>query len=218
MSRIVVNGETVTHPGLRILPERDHVSLDGERVRLPRRWVYLAMNKPAGVVTSREDEKGRSTVDDLLGRHAGRVAAVGRLDRATEGLLLFSNHGELVHRLLHPRFRQPRTYLAWVVPAPGPVALASIEQGIDIGRGERSGQAEVRLLSRKGAGARVRITLREGKNREVRRIFRSVGSKVLNLRRTAYAGIELMDLPVGAVRALLPEEIRLLAERTGLAL
>lgn len=216
--RIVVNGQVATHPGLRIRAEHDHVFLDGERVRLPRRWVYLAMNKPSGIVTTRSDEQGRSTVDDLLGRHAGRVAPIGRLDRSTEGLLLFTNHGELAHRLLHPRFRQPRTYLAWVVPTPSPLALKDVERGIAIGRGEHSGPAEVRLLSRRGAAARVRITLREGKNREVRRIFRALGSKVLNLRRIAYAGIELADLPVGSIRALTPAEVRYLAERTALVL
>jgi len=216
--RIEVNAQTITHPGHRVDPAKDFVRFDGERVRLPRQWIYLLMNKPEGVITTREDERGRTSVDELLGKFSGRVVPIGRLDRATEGLLLFSNHGELVHRLLHPKFRQPRTYLAWVAPIPSRPLIDEVERGVQIGHGEVSGPAEVQLLSQKGTSARVRITLREGKNREVRRIWKAVGCKVLSLRRVAYAGIVLGDLPVGAVRALSPEEIAILSQRTGLAL
>jgi 23S rRNA pseudouridine2605 synthase len=144
---------------------------------------------------------------------------VGRLDRATEGLLLLTSNGELVNRLLHPRYRQERTYLAWVRPIPDLAVIRRIEAGgVLLGDEERSGPAKVRVLGRKGDVARVRLTLREGKYREVRRLFRACGRRVLALRRVSFAGIRLGELPAGAHRALFQEEIALLARRTGLDL
>jgi len=216
--RVEINGEVSTGLGHLVDPARDLVRVDGERIRLPRRWLYYLLHKPAGFVTTRSDELGRRTVDDLIGPLRGRVVAVGRLDRASEGLLLLTNNGELVQRLLHPKYRQPRTYLVWVTPAPTRHVLEEIERGVPIGRGERSGPAEAQLLGRRGPMGRVRITLREGKNREVRRIFRRFDMKVNALRRIAYAGIELGDLPAGAIRPLRGDEVSRLAAATGLVL
>lgn len=216
--RVEVNGRISTTLGQMVDPERDLVRVDGERIRLPRRWLYYVLHKPAGFVTTRSDELGRRTVDDLIGPLRGRVVPVGRLDRASEGLLLLTNNGELTQRLLHPKYRQPRTYLVWVSPAPTSLVLEEIERGVPIGRGERSGPAKAQILGRRGAVARVRITLREGKNREVRRIFRAFDIKVNALRRVAYAGIDLGDLPPGAIRPLRNDEVARLASATGLAL
>jgi 23S rRNA pseudouridine2605 synthase len=216
--RITVDGEVVRTPATRVQPASSQVRCDGERLRLPRRWIYAALNKPSGYITTRSDERGRRTVEDLLGRLRGRVVPVGRLDRSSEGLLLFTNNGDLAQRLLHPRFRQPRTYLVWVAPVPANQVLRAIEGGVDIGGGERSGPARVRLLGAKGGTARVRIQLREGRNREIRRIFSAFGIRVTALRRISYAGVHLGDLPSGAVRALSPAEISLLGRRTGLDL
>ena len=217
-ARVDVNGEVVDTPGRKVHPHEDIVRLDGERVVLPKKWVYLALHKPAGYVTTRSDERGRRTVEEFLGRYRGRVVAVGRLDRATEGLLLFTNNGELTHRLLHPSFEQPRTYLVWVDPAPTIPQVRQIEEGVPIGNHEVSGPAQVRVLTRKKDMARVRIVLREGKYREVRRIFRSLGIRVTALRRTAYAGIQLGPLPPGTLRPLTRLEIEELEQRTGLQL
>jgi 23S rRNA pseudouridine2605 synthase len=216
--RVDVNGAIVGLPGPEIDPERDVVRCDGTRYRLPRRHLYLMMNKPAGFVTTRSDELGRKTVDDLLGRVRGRVFAVGRLDRASEGLLLFTNNGELANRLLHPRHRVERTYLAWVRPAPSLDMIRQIREGVSIGPGERSGPAQIRILGRRSDTTRIRITLREGKFREVRRVFAALGMRVLALRRIAFAGLTLVDLPAGAVRPLTRDEEAVLAERTGLPL
>lgn len=213
-----MNGEVVTDMGRRVDPQRDVVHCDGERRRAPRQWVFLAMNKPAGYVTTRSDELGRRTVEDLLGRFRGKVRAIGRLDRGSEGLLLFTNHGEVANRLLHPRYQQPRTYLVWVQPAPSQDAMDRIRAGVPIGPREWSGPAEVKVLALKGDVLRARITLREGKNREIRRIFRAVGARVSVLRRIDYAGIPLGDLAAGAIRPLGPEEIAHLAEVTGIRL
>ncbi|MFN8549089.1 MAG: hypothetical protein U0527_14255 [Candidatus Eisenbacteria bacterium] len=172
------------------------------------------MNKPSGIVTTRSDEQ-RTTVDD---RRAAR--RTGRADRP-----LGSKHRRAAP--LHeswragpsaapdPRFGSHDLFAGRA--GPSPLALKEVERGIAIGRGAlRSGRGEAVELP--GRGRLVRITLREGKNREVRRIFRALGSKVLNLRRIAYAGIELADLPVGSIRALTPAEVRYLGERTALAL
>lgn len=216
--RVEINGQVCTTLGQMVDPSRDVVRVDGERIRLPRRWIYYALHKPAGFVTTRSDELGRRTVDELIGALRGRVVPVGRLDRASEGLLLLTNNGELTQRLLHPKYRQPRTYLVWVSPAPTSLILEDIARGVPIGRGERSGPAKAQLVGRRGPVARVRITLREGKNREVRRIFRHFEIKVNALRRIAYAGIDLGDLPTGALRPLRSDEIARLASATGLVL
>ncbi len=218
--RIEVNGEVVESlPGPEVEPRRDEIRCDGERLRLPTHWLYYALHKPAGYITTRSDERGRKTIEDLLGRLRGRLVPIGRLDRATEGLLLLTNNGELANRLLHPRYRQERTYVAWVKPAPGFGALKAIEAGgVSLGGGEKSGPARARILGRRTDTTRVRLTLREGKYREVRRLFRAFEIKVLVLRRVTFAGIHLGDLPAGALRPLEPEEVAILAKRTQLEL
>ena len=216
--RVEVNGEIVTEPGRRVDSVRDVVRCDGERRRAPRQWLFLAMHKPAGYVTTRSDELGRKTVEDLLGRYRGRVRPIGRLDRGSEGLLLFTNHGEVANRLLHPRYQQPRTYLVWLQPPPTVGDMDRVREGVPIGIGEWSGPAEVKVLGTKGDALRVRITIREGKNREVRRIFRAVGSRVNALRRIDYAGVSLAGLPPGTVRPLEPHEVAHLLEVTGVVL
>lgn len=217
--RIEVNGQVAAFPGPEVDPRRDDVRLDGERVRPPARRVYYAFHKPAGIISTLRDERGRPCLDAYLGRMRGRVVPVGRLDRATEGLLLLTNNGELVERLLHPRYRQERTYLVWVRPSPPLSALRQIEAGgVPLGEGERSGPARVRVLGRRSEVTRLRLTLWEGKYREVRRLMRAFELRVLVLRRVSFAGILLGALPAGALRPLEPEEIAGLARRTGLLL
>ncbi len=217
--RIDVNGVLCAFPGPQVDPAVDVVRCDGEVVRLPERWLYYAMNKPAGFVTSHRDERGRKSVDDLLGRLRGRLRSVGRLDRPTEGLLLLTNNGDLANRLLHPRYRQDRTYLAWVRPRPTREVATRIEAGgVDLGGGHESGQARIRVYGRRGDTTRVRLTLYEGRNREVRRLFSAFDIRVMVLRRIIFAGIRLDDLPSGAIRPLRPDEVSLLASRTGLRL
>lgn len=217
--RIDVNGVACGLPGPQVDPDADVVRCDGEIVRLPQKWLYYAMNKPAGYVTTHRDDRGRKSIDDLLGKLRGRLHSVGRLDRPTEGLLLLTNNGDLANRLLHPRYRQERTYFAWVRPRPTREVVARIEAGgVDLGNDEESGPARMRVYGRHGDTTRVRLTLYEGKNREVRRLFSAFDIRVMVLRRIIFAGIRLEDLPAGAMRALRPDEVALLASRTGLKL
>ncbi len=214
--RIEVNRETVRSLAFRCDPERDVVRCDGQRVRLPRTFFYTKMNKPAGVVVTANDERGRATVYDLLPeRLRGKVRAVGRLDQGSEGLLLLTNDGILANALLHPRHGVPRTYFAWVSPPPDLAAIRALRDGVGIGSRERSGPAEVRLMHSRGGTAQLRLTLREGKNREVRRMFRAVGCRVLALRRIRFDGVTIDDLRPGQVRPLTPDEIASLREASG---
>ncbi len=216
--RIEVNGVTVDTLAFEVDPDRDRVTCDGERLRPPRVLLYAMMHKPSGVIVSADDERGRLTVYDLLPeRLRGKVKAVGRLDQGSEGLLIFTNDGLLAHALLHPRRGVPRTYLAWVSPPPSGESLARLRSGVPLGRGERSGAADVRVLGARGGTARIRLILREGKNREIRRMFRAVGSRVLALRRVGFGDLYLEDLPAGKVRPLNPGEVAGLRETSGLA-
>jgi len=215
--RIEVNDETAGSLAVEVNPEEDRVLCDGERVRLPRARLYAVLNKPRGVVVSSSDERGRATVYDILpARVRAKLRAVGRLDRASEGLLLLTNDGVLANALIHPRSGVPRTYLAWVTPPPDDGGLRRLRGGVALGGGERSRPATVGLLGVRGEIARLRLTLCEGKNREVRRMFRAIGSRVVALRRVRLDGVELGDLRPGQFRPLSPTEVRELRRAAGL--
>lgn len=216
--RVQVNGETVTDPGHAILPGSDRVDLDGARVRAPARWYYFAFHKPRGLLVTVRDEHGREDIRGYLRKLPAHVFAVGRLDKESEGLLLLTNHGELAERLLHPRYRVERVYRVKVAPGPRPGQIARLSAGVPIGRGEQSGEARVRLKRGGQRMGQLTVAIREGKKREVRRMCRAVGLRVLRLRRIMFAGIRLGELPPGAHRALTAEEIAQLRELTGLAL
>ncbi len=214
--RIEINGVTAASPAQPVDPDTDRVTCDGERLKPPRALLYSMMNKPSGVVVSADDERGRKTVYDLLpGRLRGKLQAVGRLDRGSEGLLLFTNDGSLANALLHPSRGVERTYVAWVTPVPTLEDVKLLRAGVPLGRGERSGPAAVRVLGGRGSTARVRITLKEGKNREVRRMFRHVGCRVLALRRVTFGGLPLGDLRSGQTRALTATEVAILRRAAG---
>jgi len=214
--RVEINGALADRPGVQVDPERDRVTFDGERVRAARRFHYLMIHKPSGLVVTASDERGRATVYDLLPKSVpASVRAVGRLDKGSEGLLLFTNDGELAHSLLHPSRGVERTYLVWVRPGPSIDAVRMLRAGVALGRGEKSGPAYVRVLGSRGGTSRVRLTLSEGKNREVRRMFRAIGCRVLALRRIRFDGVELGRLPVGGSRRLEQAEIVRLRSAVG---
>lgn len=216
--RVTVNGQVVDEPSRLVRRGVDTVEVDGERVRPPRHWVHYAFHKPRGLLVTAEDEYGRPAIGRELRGVRERVFPIGRLDKTSEGLLLLTNHGDLAHALLHPRFRIERIYRVTVSPRPRPGQLARMSAGVPLGRGERSSPIGVQVKRAAGGSAVLSLLLREGKKREVRRICRAVGLRVLRLRRVQFAGIRLGDLPAGELRPLTPLEVRHLETLTGLRL
>lgn len=209
--RVRVNGEVVTTLGTRIDPERDRVELDGEAVeREPIRWI--AWHKPAGVLTTREDPQGRETVYEHLPEAFSGLGYVGRLDKGTEGLLLFSNDGDVVHRLLHPSHEVEREYEALVAGHPDGETLRRLTTGVELDDGPaRARRAEV--IRHDGPGAWVRLVLTEGRKREVRRLLDAVGLPVRRLVRVRFGPVRLGELEPGAWRELGADEVRTLRSR-----
>jgi pseudouridine synthase len=205
--RVKVNGALVTELGSRVDPVADRVEVDDRIVRLePLLWIML--NKPRGVLTTRADEAGRRTVYDLLDPVHLSLRYVGRLDRDTEGLLLFTNEGDLQHALLHPSAGVARTYIAQVEGVPDARSMRRLEEGVTLDDGPA--QAErVRLTKVRGdrSFASVSLVVREGRNREVRRLLAGVGHEVKRLRRVGFGPLALEDLGPGKWRTLRPDEI-----------
>ena len=196
--RVSVNGVTLRDPGAR-LDFRQELAVDGKPVG-PSAKRYLIFHKPPGVVTTRSDERGRRTVYDLLGEAGAGLVPVGRLDRDSEGLLLLTNDTRFAAWLTDPANTVPRVYEVTVRPGMSAQEIEALRSGVDIGRGERSEPAEARPLDWDGSDLTLEITLTEGRNREVRRIFRTTARKVLRLRRTRFGPFELGDLAIGAWR------------------
>jgi len=215
--RVRINERAVTDPGETVVIGRDRVTLDGERLRPPTRWSYFAFHKPRGVIVTAHDEQGRASLAPLLQRLPAHVRPVGRLDRGSEGLLLLTDHGDLANRLLHPRSGIEKVYRVRVMPCPRRGQIAQLERGVPLGQGEWSGPARVRIKRALRRAAVLSVTISEGKKREVRRMCRSVGLRVMRLRRVAFAGLRLDDLAPGAVRPLEPQEIEHLLRVTRLA-
>lgn len=194
--RVKLNGQVVRNPGA---PARitDKIEVDGN-LPVKNEKIYIIMNKPAGCVTTRSDELGRKTVYDYLGDMGQWLFPVGRLDLDSEGLLLFTNDTDLGNRLTDPRYKIQRTYNVTINAPLTPEDLAKIQAGgIDIGRGERTGPAELSVINEQPEEFTVRITLTEGKNRELRRMFEFFGKKVVRLLRTDFGGFKLGDIPSG---------------------
>jgi len=206
--RVRVNGEIVRTLGSRVVAGRDRVEVDGVVVApAPIRWILL--NKPRGAVTTRKDPQGRQTVFDLLPPWARDLRYVGRLDLLTEGLLLLTNEGEVVHRLTHPSFGVEREYEVWAQDRPGQGTIRHLLRGVALEEGTaRVERIEVRGKTREGVV--MSLVLREGKNREVRRLMEAVGLSVLRLRRVRFGPIRLANLKAGEWRELTRKEIRAL--------
>ena len=208
--RVEVNGRLVTEQGLRIDPERDVVRVDGSRIPPPRHHLYLVVNKPRGVVSTMEDPEGRRNLSDLLeGARPGKPARlfhVGRLDTDTEGLLILTNDGDFAHKLAHPSYEVPKTYLAEVEGIVLPATIKKLQKGVTLEDGPLV-PSSVKLVSTARDRSMVRMTLHEGRNRIVRRTMESVGHPVRRLSRTGIGPVRLGTLPVGQLRDLTREEL-----------
>jgi 23S rRNA pseudouridine2605 synthase len=213
--RVSVDGATVREQGMRIDPETAVVRVDDMRVNTGTSRVYLALNKPRGMVTAMSDPQGRPTVGDLIEQRTDRLFHVGRLDADTEGLLLLTNDGELAHRLTHPSYEVPKTYLAEVV---GPVARdvgRRLKAGVDLADGPARVD-EFRLVSSSGNRVMLELVLHEGRKHIVRRLLDEVGHPVQRLVRTAIGPVQLGDQRAGKLRPLTPRELGDLFQAVGL--
>ncbi len=212
--RVRVNGAVATL-GDRVDATTDVVEVDGERVTLDTTLRYVLLNKPQGFVSTTSDPEGRPTVTELINL-PDRLYPVGRLDRDTEGLLLLTNDGDLVHRLLHPSFGVERTYLALV---PGPVrreVLGRLRDGVELDDGPARPR-RVRLAEQHAGKAVLEVVMTEGRKREVRRMLAAVGLPVERLARVAFGGVELGDLRQGKWRFLTDPEVNRLRRASGAA-
>ncbi len=212
--RVEVNGEVVTEQGRRVDPDTDVIRVDGSRIPPPRRHRYLVLNKPRGVVSTMEDPEGRRTLADFVPDRHGRLFHVGRLDTDTEGLIILTNDGDFAHRLAHPSFQVPKTYLAEVSGVVGRDVLAKLRSGITLEDGPVRPVA-VKLVSTTADRSLVKITLHEGRNHVVRRTMEAVGHPVRRLSRTGIGPVRLGTLETGKFRELTRDELGGLLDLTG---
>jgi 23S rRNA pseudouridine2605 synthase len=213
--RVEVNSEVVLEQGRRVDPEHDVIRVDGSRIPPPRRHRYLALNKPRGVVATMNDPEGRRTVADLIAQNSSeRLFYVGRLDTDTEGLLILTNDGDLAHRLAHPSFQVPKTYIAEVNGAVGEQTLRRLRRGISLEDGPVQ-PTSVKIVSTAGDKTLLKITIQEGRNRIVRRTMEAVGHPVRRLSRIGIGPVRLGNLKVGEYRDLTREELGGLLDLTG---
>lgn len=210
--RVTVNG-VVAELGQRVQPD-DDVRVNGVRVG-PQAPRYVMLNKPTGVVTTAHDPQGRPTVVELVPSDV-RLYPVGRLDVDTSGLLLLTNDGDLAHRLMHPSFGVTKRYQAMVSGQVSPTTARSLADGIELDDGPTA-PASAKIVQASAQRSLVELTIHEGRNRQVRRMFDAVGHPVMQLARTAYGPLTLGTLASGASRDLDAAEIRRLQKAAGMA-
>lgn len=207
--RVRVNGEVVTEMGVQIDPDNDLVEFDGVPVKSREKMVYVLLNKPVGYVTTVSDDKGRPTVMDLVSEIPVRIYPVGRLDYDTEGLLLMTNDGDLTYKITHPKNNIEKTYVAEVTGNISMNTITQLRNGVYLD-GVKTSPAKVEVVGATRFGTRLEITIHEGKNRQVRRMFEAVGCIVKKLKRTREAGLILGHVPLGHWRRLTESEVNML--------
>ena len=195
--RVFVNGKRVTDPAVKVT-RKDKVTVDGKTVTVTRTHTYIIMNKPLSVLSSAEDDRGRTCVVDLVGTDA-RIYPVGRLDYDTQGIILLTDDGKFMQRITHPRYEMWKTYEALVKGEPKEEELSVLRQGVELEDGKTL-PCEADVIRFKGPNAVVRVRIREGRNRQVRRMLEAIGFPVLRLKRTAIGGLTVGDLRPGAWR------------------
>ena len=202
---VTVNGVTAAL-GDTADPDTDEIRIDGRPLPKQERYIYLILNKPRGYVTTLSDEKGRPNAAQLVADCGARVYPVGRLDMDSEGLLLFTNDGAFANALMHPRHEVQKTYDVWVTGyIPGAEVRLARPITLD---GYTIRPPKVKLLKAEGQKARFRVTIHEGRNRQVRRMCEAAGMHCTRLRRIQEGSVKLGDLPLGKWRSLTPEEIK----------
>jgi 23S rRNA pseudouridine2605 synthase len=210
--RVTVNGR-LARIGDKVDSSRDHIKVDGKLVASPAAKAYLMLHKPKQVVTTSEDPEGRAVVMDLVKGRVPRLFPVGRLDYDAEGILLLTNDGEMAHRLSHPSFQVRRTYWVKVKGKPAAEEIRKLSRGITL---EDGPTAPCRILPRREGreNAWLEMTLREGRNRQVKRMWEKIGYPVLKLKRVSFAGLSLGNLKAGEYRHLRLAEVEKLKKLT----
>ena len=213
--RVMVDREIVTELGTRVLPTQT-IHLDGELVRRPKGFVYYALNKPTNVICTNDDPAGRRRALDYIHENVPGLFPVGRLDLHSEGLLLITNDGELANRLTHPSYEVPKVYRVRVSGTPTRAEIAQMCRGIHLAEGvAKAEEVKLRHVYRDGTAV-LEVTLREGRNREIRRILARIGHNVLDLVRISIGNVKLGKLPVGEYRSLTALEVKSLKKLVGL--
>ncbi|MBK5100761.1 MAG: rRNA pseudouridine synthase, partial [Desulfobacteraceae bacterium] len=205
--RVAVNDQVVTEPGTKAVWGVDLITVDAREIPKPSQRLYLMLNKPFGYICSMSDPEGRPMVRDLLKDISERVYPVGRLDFDTLGLLLLTNDGEWAHRLTHPKYRVPRTYKATVKGEINDRAIRLLNSGVETESGGPSLRGKATVITRNERQSVLRLTITQGKSRQVRRMLDAVGYRVIHLIRTAFGTLSLQDLKVGQYRHLQTEEV-----------
>jgi pseudouridine synthase len=204
--RVTVNGAVARELGAKVDPDTDAVKVDGKRVH-SEQSAYVLLYKPKGTICTLDDPEQRPTVMELVRGVKARLFPVGRLDFDTTGALLLTNDGEMANLLMHPRHRFSKTYLVKVKGIPTEERLEKLRRGVNI-EGVRTAPAEVRMVAVKEKNSLVEVVLREGRNRQVKRMFLEIGHPVIRLHRSAYAFLTLDGMAPTQWRELLPEEVK----------
>ena len=206
--RVAVNGHFITEQGVKADPDKDKITVDGTPLKFEDKPpIVVVLHKPKYCITTRDDPEKRATVFDLLPHSYANLHPVGRLDFETSGVLLLSDDGALTHLLTHPSHGVEKVYEARVRGEVGPETVALLERGVKLEDGVTA-PCRVRVLAQREKNALVEITLREGRNRQVRRMLEAVGHAASSLRRVVLAGVELEGMAPGEHRELLPAEIK----------
>lgn len=204
--RVEVDGEIVDTLGTKIDPSINKVTVNGKVIKNNQDYRYILLHKPEGFITTAKDQFDRPSVIDIVSDCEERIYPVGRLDYDTSGLLLLTNDGDLTFKLTHPKHNVEKTYIARVAGVPDEDAIESLKSGVFID-GYKTARARVQLIKRYDTNASVRISIKEGKNRQVRKMFSAVGHEVLALKRVATGNLFLGELKRGEYRDLTDEEI-----------
>jgi 23S rRNA pseudouridine2605 synthase len=206
--RVKVNGKLIQTPDHWVDLERDTVTLDGKRVRASKR-IYLLLYKPKGYITTYKDPEGRPTVYDLIQDSGQWVVPVGRLDQDTSGLLLLTNDTRFAEIVTNPDFKVPKTYLVKTSTPLSDEQIGQLQKGVILNDGPTQ-PAIVKRIRNSAKYSFIEIIIREGRNRQVRRMIEAIGSKVLKLVRTEIGSVRIGDLPIGKYRELTPDEVKML--------
>lgn len=207
--RVTVNGCVVKIHGMDIDLNEDMVCVDGVRLKPEESKVYIMLNKPAGVLSTCRDDRGRKTVLDIVNGVDERLFPVGRLDYDTEGLLLMTNDGDFAYQYTHPKHEQNKTYYAEVIGDLPSTALSRLEQGVMID-GHTTSKAQIKILNKSADQTKLTITIHEGRNRQVRKMFETVDCHVRYLKRTAVENLTIGSLALGQWRYLTEKDFSLL--------